>query len=274
MRRLFDDIAEQKLCTDGFIIAKADHVLRFFGLYRCCGCNRYAYTLCDTCERTLRYALPLCSVCEKFSETGSPHVECGRFRPTFTKTIALFAYTKVIKSLFRVYKYHYAFQFQREIERLATQYLQVDPFLVIYKLAITRETRVVLIPVPMTARKLEDRGFSPAREIAVIIGKKLHGMFGCEVMLCTTLLRKTGDPVSQSKKNRTQRLVSLSKEFSVDEKQVQEFCATPIDLLILVDDILTTGATTTAVYEAMGARNELAEKLAKVPFVRMVFARA
>lgn len=274
MRGLFDDIAEQKLCTDGFAVTKVDDMFRFFGLYQCCGCNRYAYTLCGTCERTLRYALPICSVCEKFSETGAPHHKCSSFRPTFAKTIAFFAYTKVIKNLFRVYKYQYAFQFQREIERLTRRFLHVDPYLAFRKLGLTATARVVLVPVPMSSRKLAERGFSPARELAAIIGTKLRKTLGCKVALCTTLLRKTSDPISQSRKSRVERLISLSKEFSVNESQVTAFCAMPMDFLILVDDVLTTGATTTAVYEAMHKNEQLVAKLNATPFLRMVFAQA
>jgi len=224
--------------------------------------------------RDLRYSLPVCSVCNKFEPTGAVHVTCSGFSPTYTKTLAFFDYTKVIKRLLGVYKYKQAFQYQREIERLTLDAMNMDQFLVFRRLNFTPSTRVILVPVPMSARKLEERGFSPARELAVIIGRQLRILFGCKVSLCTSLLKKSEAKTSQARKNRIQRLLSLSKEFSVREEQVAEFCATPIDAVILVDDVLTTGATTTAVYEAIMSNNVVAEKLQSIQFIRIVFARA
>jgi len=126
----------------------------------------------------------------------------------------------------------------------------------------------------MTTKKQEDRGFSPAYELSVIVGRALQAKYGCCVKICAGVVKKVGDVTSQARKDRRQRLLSLQKEYQVIESAVDEFTRQPIDLFVVVDDVVTTGATTTAVIEAIAKHNMLAEKLQKIPIVRFSFARA
>jgi len=275
MRGLFADIAETKECTESVVARVVYEIWRTCGLFTCFCCERPVCTLCDTCAALPMYSAPHCALCEKFSIKGTTHAECTPKVPYFTHSIAFFEYTKVIKKLFAVYKYKQAFQYQQVIEDFAGDYIKIDPFLLVKTVFSSIDAlNVVLFPIPMTTKKQEDRGFSPAYELSVIVGRALQAKYGCCVKICAGVVKKVGDVTSQARKDRRQRLLSLQKEYQVIESAVDEFTRQPIDLFVVVDDVVTTGATTTAVIEAIAKHNMLAEKLQKIPIVRFSFARA
>ena len=96
------------------------------------------------------------------------------------------------------------------------------------------EARTVLIPVPSAQTRLRERGFSPAAEIALGLGKRLKlpvDVFG---------LNRRGKFVAQS----------LMPDRRAREKNVRGAFAPGRGLkgripraVILVDDVVTTGAT-------------------------------
>jgi predicted amidophosphoribosyltransferase len=89
-----------------------------------------------------------------------------------------------------------------------------------------------------------------------------------------SLLRKNDDNEVQAHKNRRQRLLSLQRTYSVNEVSVSEFCNYKPQVLIVIDDILTKGATTTAVIEQVAKNNSMREILKKKPIIRFAFASA
>jgi ComF family protein len=98
----------------------------------------------------------------------------------------------------------------------------------------------VLVPVPLHPSKEKSRGFNQA----TLICQGIAAVTGLPV--CTTLLRKNTERSTQTKKNRAERL----------ENMVGIFEATPPDQskyknILLVDDVVTTGATLEACGQAL-----------------------
>jgi ComF family protein len=98
----------------------------------------------------------------------------------------------------------------------------------------------VLVPVPLHPSKEKSRGFNQA----TLICQGIAAVTGLPV--CTTLLRKNTERSTQTKKNRAERL----------ENMVGIFEATPPDQskyknILLVDDVITTGATLEACGQAL-----------------------
>jgi len=276
MRSLFSDISDHKLCTERLLAVGIDKVYRFFGLYQCFACDRYPFTLCDTCREDFRYAVPLCSICGKFSNNGRTHPCCCTSKRFFDYSAALFDYTKVVKSLFREYKYKLSFQYQRVLEELLCKTLTVDPFVAIRSLKLTHKSTILLLPVPMSPWKLEERGFSPAYEISVMLGRYLQKNYGCSILLCTDIVRKQEQKLAQAKKNRQQRLVGLANAYALVPEKVERFSnsAKRVDQVWVVDDVQTTGATTTVFVELLLANSAIRAALQAKQLVRFVFARA
>jgi predicted amidophosphoribosyltransferase len=92
----------------------------------------------------------------------------------------------------------------------------------------------VIVPVPASPRRRRWRGFDPAEEIALALGR----LTGLEVRAC---LRRA-DGARQVGRSRAERLANPPRVRAVD---------TPIGPATLVDDVFTTGATLSACARAL-----------------------
>ncbi len=112
----------------------------------------------------------------------------------------------------------------------------------------------VVVPVPLHPKRLRQRGFNQAALLARGVATRL----GRPYLDC---LRRTKDTRPQWRLSRHERLLNLDSALSVCED------LKGVDVL-LVDDILTTGATAEACWLAMqaaGARSILVLVLASRP---------
>ncbi len=90
----------------------------------------------------------------------------------------------------------------------------------------------ILVPIPLHKRKKRIRGYNQAEILAEVIGKKL------QMPVKSRLLYRIRDTLPQKELNDKERLKNLSKAFEVDREHFF-----PVDKVILVDDIYTTGST-------------------------------
>ena len=112
-----------------------------------------------------------------------------------------------------------------------------------------------LIPIPGSRTSLRRRGFNPASEFAVQLGRRLH-----RPVLQTTLYREP-DSLKQSTLNRQQRQANTAHLYYC-ARNMPESCA------ILVDDVLTTGSTLHAAASALraaGVQRVCAVVIARTP---------
>ncbi len=228
---------------------------------------------CEQCAFLSVFATPECPICRKYSGDGSVHKLCNIPALFYSESLSLYSYTKVVKKLLHVYKYSYAFQYQREIERLVDEYFRCDPFLVLQKwVAHLSNKFIIILPVPMTKRKQEERGFSPAYELAIIIGREIQRKYSATVNICTTLFQKVTDGQAQARKNREKRLITLGKNYRINETYVQFFLQQKFDVLIVIDDVLTTGATMTVLIDLLKIHPQLCEFVKNKRIIRISFA--
>ena len=89
-----------------------------------------------------------------------------------------------------------------------------------------------VIPVPLHKRKLKKRGFNQVALFAQEIALRLNAQY------CDSVLIKINNATSQVKKNRLARWTSSDEIFSVQNRDLIEY-----KHVLLVDDIITTGAT-------------------------------
>lgn len=95
--------------------------------------------------------------------------------------------------------------------------------------------KILVIPVPLSFRRLRTRGFNQAESIAAGFCKASGDSF----LLAQNILEKIRETDSQvSVKDRTSRLTNLRGAFRVKEPhRIKGKC------IILIDDVTTTGAT-------------------------------
>jgi ComF family protein len=94
---------------------------------------------------------------------------------------------------------------------------------------------MLLVPVPVARRKQRARGFNQAGEIARSF---LRSQPGCGIQLEATLLTRTRETTSQTGLTRPQRQANLRGAFAVSRPEKLRDRS-----ILLVDDVMTTGAT-------------------------------
>jgi len=110
--------------------------------------------------------------------------------------------------------------------------------------------RVALIPVPLAEIKQRERGFNQAERLAATVGRRW------QLPVWTDLLLRTRATPSQTRLTPGERLANVHRAFSLGDDAVQRRGVRG-QHLILVDDVLTTGATLNACADVLfeaGAR--------------------
>ncbi|MBA3854323.1 MAG: phosphoribosyltransferase [Gemmatimonas sp.] len=112
---------------------------------------------------------------------------------------------------------------------------------------VVRE-RVALLPVPLAASKLRARGYNQAERLARAVAARWN------LPVWADVLRRQRATPSQTALTRGERLANVHRAFSCADSAAAQVVGKH---LILVDDVLTTGATLNACAEALfeaGAR--------------------
>ncbi len=113
--------------------------------------------------------------------------------------------------------------------------------------------RLTLVPVPLHPRRLRSRGYNQAEAIAHALSRRAS-------IPLTDRLTRTGPSITQMGRNRSER--QAGPIGSIDLAGI----APP--RVVLVDDVVTTGATLAACREALAAAGSL--EIAAVTFARTI----
>ena len=89
----------------------------------------------------------------------------------------------------------------------------------------------IIVPVPIHPRKKRTRGYNQAQMIAEGLAKELN------IAIDKECLVRTNFNASQTKKTRNERVKDLAKSFALSSDSISN------KHILLVDDVLTTGAT-------------------------------
>jgi ComF family protein len=177
---------------------------------------------CASCGRNLTGRRPLNNVC------GG----CAREPLHFDRAFSPCLYEGPIKELIHAFKY-------KNKDYLASLLAQpMIEFIIKYNLPI--RTIDALMPVPLSAARLREREFNHALLLARHIGKEFN-----KEIIENKLLRLRNSR-SQTELNDQERRLNVKDAFSVTDAK-----AVNAKSILLIDDVLTTGATASEAAKAL-----------------------
>lgn len=199
---------------------------------RCVGCQKKGVIFCAVCRGQLHPRATLCIGCDvaQFDDSSLCRKCAKRQHIPLDKLFVVFSYhTPIVRASIHALKYH---NMRRLAPILAAGAEKFAPAL---REAIGRvsEESAVLAPVPLSRRRLRERGFNQSALIAGELAKILH------LPLNTNLLKKIIETKPQVEMTgRKERLANMRDAFAIrDPESIKR------KTILLVDDVITTGAT-------------------------------
>lgn len=171
---------------------------------------------------------PFCSCCGRsLDETETPEKTCSLCRKKklyFDRAFSPCAYIGTIKELIHEFKYKNKDYLGLTLSRPMIEFIKE------YNLPINEID--FIIPVPLHKARLREREFNQAKVLSLLIAKEFK-----KDVLSDTLIRNRYTK-TQTDLEINERMVNVKDSFSVTDNQ----SIRKSDLL-LIDDVLTTGAT-------------------------------
>lgn len=195
-----------------------------------CGSMSWNGLWCKDCEQDMPYlAGAACPVCALPSPAAQVCGHCLRKPPVFERTLALYRYAFPVDHLVQAMKYR---------EQLAL----ADAFALHFAQHCTPATLPdLLIPMPLHPAKLRERGFNQSLLFAAGLSRRM------KIPLLKNACRRVRDTPPQS-----------GLPWDERRKNVRNAFACVADLsgkhVVLVDDVLTTGASMNALADAVRKR--------------------
>ncbi|KOR27688.1 hypothetical protein TI03_06345, partial [Achromatium sp. WMS1] len=198
--------------------------------------------LCTSCNVELPYIKHCCAICSQpLPEIIQPGTLCGSCQhhlPAFDHCIAVLEYTKIVSHLIKGFKFNHNLAYGRLLGNLLANKL-ASAWEQRYLMQPTNLRPECIIPVPLHFRRLRERGFNQAQELAIMASKRLT--LPIDNVGCVRIHNTTPQPGLTAK----ERSKNLNGAFRIRH---------PFPACVaIVDDVMTSKATT----------NELAKTLKK-----------
>lgn len=190
--------------------------------------NHEQTSFCDDCTDELPHLQNQCLCCALPLIRSGICPQCQKKPPIYRRCIAAFSYQYPInKSIVHIKSNAYAPELKQLSLRLADVILQSYNMEPIPK---------VLIPMPLHWLKQLRRGFNQSQLIASLVASKIPN---CTIR--NDICNRKSYRIDQHLQTRQQRWRSIADSFSVrDQSEIKG------SRVVLIDDVVTTGATVTA----------------------------
>lgn len=217
------------------VLESFHHLVALLWPQRCLVCERALarQEVCSGCLPPVPNSLggPRCHTC--WSSLPEPNDRCGAcklFPPLFRYERYLWRYSGAIASIIRIIKYRPSKRLTVALaEHVAPRIATLFP----------RNDWDLIIPTPATLPSLRSRGFNQCAVLARYVGAELR------IPIALTALVHHGSRIPQASLSLEKRARNVRHAFSASSHRiVGKRC-------LLIDDVATTGATSTAATQAL-----------------------
>ncbi|MEM6405841.1 MAG: ComF family protein [Pseudomonadota bacterium] len=197
------------------------------GCCQVCGVvsSQVVCTACDMALPRNQHACQQCAVPLAHTADAVLCGECLSKPPPFSATCAPFIYQAPIRDWISQFKYQRALHWGRWLGTALGQTVQA-------------QTAELIIPVPLHATRLCQRGFNQAAELAHWASRQV------QIPWRTDILQRIHQGMEQQRLSRRERQRNMHRQFRV-VKPITAQC------VALLDDVVTTGATVRAAAHAL-----------------------
>ena len=214
---------------------------------QCAVCHAWpSQAVCEACVGQFAQPHARCHTCALPVPTGLRQCgACVRNPPPLDQALAAVAYAYPWSGLVADFKFHEHTGWAASFATLMRSAPWVEPAL---------EAADVVIPMPLSRERLQERGFNQAQLLAQALEPAK--------LLCHVLLRIKDTP-PQSSLPRKDRLQNVQHAFAVDPLRASQLAGKRV---VLVDDVMTSGASLHAAATAL--RQAGAKHIAALVFAR------
>ncbi len=191
--------------------------------------------MCEKCEAEVSWINePVCLKCGKTIEDEEDEYcdDCRRIPKNFERNFATFAYENKVKDSIYEFKY----KNQRSYAPFYADCIMKRYGNILRGLDIDG-----IVPVPVHANKKRKRGYNQAKLLADELSLRIG------VPVYPDYLVRTNDTAPQKELNDSERIKNLKNAFKFGENDVK------LNIVLLVDDIYTSGATMVSCTEVLKA---------------------
>jgi competence protein ComFC len=197
---------------------------------RCVGCGEQGAFLCPACVEAMPRALPpRCPLCWQPQQRGETCGRCSQARPAFAGARTLYLFQGPVREAVHALKYNHLSALARPMAAQMAAYLEVEALPV-----------DIVVPVPLFGRRQRLRGYNQSALLAREVGRLL-GLPLAE----GGLARRRDTPPQARSVDADARRRNVAGAFAGDRRQMEG------RHVLLVDDVMTTGATLDACAQAL-----------------------
>ena len=198
---------------------------------RCVGCGAYGSFLCQSCQAELpRARPPRCPICWQPQRQGAPCGRCREERPAFQGVRSLYLYEGAAREAVHALKYNYLSALAQPMAQLMARYMEKEEAI----------EAGLLVAVPLYARRQRLRGYNQS----ALLARELSGLCGLPLAE-RGLARRRNTPPQARSADAEARKRSVADAFVADRRWVEG------QRVLLIDDVMTTGATLDACAQAL-----------------------
>jgi len=205
----------------------------------CLGCRKEGTYLCDDCRTLLDISEYNYCLCDKKPMRLPPDQKSGKCSRCQNKQLSGLYFAlpykekQLTKKLIRQFKYQ---PYLKDLAKTLASIL-IEHFVISGKNTNEIWKNAILIPVPLSKKKLKERGYNQSEELAKELSRAL------QIPVISDCLMKIKHTSPQMELKKEEREKNLKNAFAIKSGATSDVAPLSGKKIFLVDDVYTTGST-------------------------------